>query len=195
MATLSNNKRESARFITPLDEIKDGQRFQQIVAELFRCLKTEGHNYTIADVSVMDSGIGQDGGCDILVDFVFEDIITEHKHRWVVECKCYEKSVGCKDINTNNIDIILNSKDADGYLLVCKKDASSSLKRLFDANNERKKKKYIVWNGDQLWHLCIQFQSLIKAFFPNYYFQYFVKDEPKFSKIVNNFEKEGGIIQ
>ena len=179
--------------LTPLDEIKDGQRFQQIVAELFRCLKTEVHNYNIADVSVMDSGIGQDGGCDILAEFFFEDIIAKHSHRWVIECKCYEKSVGCKDINSNNIKMILDSKRADGYLLVCKKDASSSLKKLFNENNENNEKKYIVWNGDQFWRLCIQFKSLIVAFFPNYYNQYIAKDEEEFNRLVNDFEKEGGI--
>lgn len=187
--------KKSEQILTPLDEITDGQRFQQIVAELFRCLKTEAHNYNISDVVVLDSGIGQDGGCDILVDFLFEDIITKHKHRWVVECKCHEKSVGCNDINSNNIKMILDNKKADGYLLVCKTDASSSLKRMFVENNENNEKKYIVWNGDQFWRLCIQFKSLIEAFFPNYYHQYFAKEEKKFSILVKDFEKEGGAIQ
>jgi hypothetical protein len=185
---------KKSTILTPLDEITDGQRFQQIVAELFRCLKTDEHTYSIADVSVIDSGIGQDGGCDVLVDFVFADIITKHSKRWVVECKCYNKSVGCKDINSNNIKMILDSKQADGYLLVCKKDASSGLKRLFNDNNEKNEKKFIVWNGDQLWHLCIQFKSLIVAFFPKYS-QYLAEADKKFSQFVNQFEKEGGIKQ
>lgn len=187
--------RKKSSILTPLDEITDGQRFQQIVAELFRCLKTDTHNYAITDVCVVDSGIGQDGGCDILVDFVFEDIIAKHKHRWVVECKCLEKSVGCKDINSNNIRMILDSKKADGYLLVCKKDASSGLKRMFNENNENNEKKYFVWNGDQFWRLCIQFKSLIVAFFPNYYNQCFVRVEKEFSRLVNNFEKREELKQ
>ena len=63
------------RILTPLDEITDGQEFQRIVAAYFRCFKTEAHNYSIVDVNVEDSGVGPDGGCDILVEFIFEDII------------------------------------------------------------------------------------------------------------------------
>ena len=184
--------KNNQRILTPLDEITDGQRFQQIVAQFFRCFKTEAHNYSIVDVNVEDSGIGQDGGCDILVEFVFEDIIAKHSQRWVVECKCHETSIGVRDINTNNLNMILESKKADGYLLVCKKDASSGLKTLFNNNNERKEKKYHIWNGDQFWHQCIKFKSLIEAFFPDYHNRIFVKDEQSFSALTNKYEKEGG---
>ena len=179
--------------LTPFDEITDGYRFQQIVAEYFRCYKTEIHNYSIVDVNVEDSGIGPDGGCDILVEFIFEDMISKYSHRWVVECKCHENPIGIYDINTNNIRMILDNKKADGYLLVCKKDASSSLKRMFNENNERNEKKYYIWNGVQFWHQCIKFKSIIEAIFPEYYNKLFVKDEEAFTALTDKFEKEGGV--
>ena len=178
--------------LTPLDEITDGHRFQRIVAELFQCLKKEKHNYSIEDVEVNNSGVGSDGGCDILVEFFFEDIIAKHSHKWVVECKCHETSIGINDINTNNISMILNNKKADGYLLVCKKDASSSLIDMFNKNNENSEKKYYIWNGDKFWHLCMNFHSLIKAFFPKYYKNYVAKDEKEFLSLADKYEKEGG---
>ncbi len=184
------NKKQN--ILTPLDEITDGHSFQRIVVEFFRCFKTESHNYSIVDVNVEDSGIGTDGGCDILVEFVFEDIISKHTQKWIIECKCHKRAIGVKDINANNINMILKGKKADGYLLVCKKDASSSLKKLFKENNEREEKKYYVWNGDQFWRQCIKFKSLIEAFFPDYYNKYVAKDEIEFSVLVNNFKKEGG---
>lgn len=179
--------------LTPLDEITDGYRFQRIVAELFQCLKKEKHNYSIVDVEVNNSGVGPDGGCDILVEFFFEDIIAKHSHKWVIECKCHEESIGINDINTNNINMILNNKRADGYLLVCKKDASSSLIDMFNKNNENSEKKYYIWNGDKFWHLCVNFHSLIKAFFPKYYRDIIAKDEKEFSSLAEKYEKEGGV--
>ena len=55
----------------PLDDIKDGYKFQQIVAEYFRVLKLEKLDYHIADVLVEDNGVGGDDGCDIIVEFHF----------------------------------------------------------------------------------------------------------------------------
>lgn len=185
--------KKNQRILTPLDEITDGYRFQQIVAEFFRCFKTEAHNYSIVDVNVEDSGVGPDGGCDILVEFIFEDIISKHSQRWVVECKCHESAIGIKNINTNIIRTTIDNKNADGYLLVCKKDASSGLKKIFNENNERNEKKYLIWNGDRFWRQCIQFQSLIKAFFPNYYIEYIAKNEKEFSSLADKYEKEGGL--
>lgn len=79
---------------TPLDDITDGHEFQRIVAEYFRCLKEEQHEYHITDIDVEDNGIGSDDGCDIVIEFHFEDAIVRHSHKWVIECKCRNKAVG-----------------------------------------------------------------------------------------------------
>jgi hypothetical protein len=161
----------------PISKIDDGYQFQQIIAEYFRALKHEKHDYQIADIHVEDNGIGGDDGCDIIVEFHFEDAIERHSQKWIVECKSQKRAVSIKNINSNNIDTILQSKGANGYLLVCKNDATSSLKRIFQQYNERNKFKYVIWNGSQLWHKLIRNLSLIEAFFPDYYKEYYIKNK------------------
>jgi hypothetical protein len=94
----------------------------------------------------------------------------------VVECKSQKKSVGNRDVNTNNLYSILESKQADGYLLVCVSDASSQLKSLLNANQ---KLKSVIWNGTQLWRKLIGSESLIKSFFPEYYQANFISNNAK----------------
>lgn len=182
---------------TPLDKIKDGHDFQRIVAEYFRCLKKESNGYSISDIHVEDSGIGPDDCCDILVEFFFEDVIDSHSIRWVVECKCHKKNIGERDIDGKNIDMILKQHNATGYLLVCKRDASTSLKRRFNSLNANGTNRYKIWNGHQFWHKCIVFESIIKAFFGDYYNEYFVKskDEQQFSEITAKILTKEGTIE
>jgi hypothetical protein len=61
--------------LDPLDEIKDPFKFQQIVSEYFRLLKSEKLDFQISDIQVEDNSVGADDGCDILVEFYFEDAI------------------------------------------------------------------------------------------------------------------------
>lgn len=177
---------------TPLHDIDDGNYFQQIVAEYFRSLKREKQDFHIADIDVDDAGIGCDNGCDILVDFHFEDAIGKHTHRWVVECKSQKKAVGSRDINSENLGLILDNKDANGYLLVCVSDASTSLKQLL---NNNKRVKSVVWNGTQLWHKLIGSKKIIQSFFPEYYKTYFEENraierfDDAFSKFSKQLEK------
>lgn len=176
-------------FMNPLHKIPDGNQFQQIVAEYFRSLKREKQDFHIADIDVDDSGIGCDNGCDIIVDFHFEDAIGKHTHRWVVECKSQKKAVGNRDINSENLGLIIDNKNANGYLLVCVSDASTSLKQLL---NNNKKVKSVVWNGSQLWHKLVGSKKILQSFFPEYYYEYFVKNGAieKFENAFNNFEKQ-----
>ncbi|MBQ4478277.1 MAG: hypothetical protein II945_06680 [Bacteroidales bacterium] len=176
---------------TPLDAITDGYRFQQIVAEYFRCFKKESNGYSISNIYVDDSGIGPDDCCDILVEFYFEDAINSHSTRWVVECKYHKRNIGERDIDGKNIDMILKQHNATGYLLVCKKDASSALKRRFKDLTQNTTNHYLIWNGYQFWHKCIEFKSLLQAFFPDYYNKYFIQNnsEQKYNQITSNFEE------
>lgn len=176
----------------PLDDINDGYKFQQIIAEYFRILKSEKQDYQIADVHVEDNGVGGDDGCDIIVEFHFEDAISKHTHRWVVECKSQKKAVSPTDINTKSIEAILKSKSANGYLLICRNDATASLKRIFKGCNENGTTKYMVWNGSQLWHKLIKHMSLIEAFFPDYYRDKYLNNnaEDNYEKFVQQFEEK-----
>ena len=154
---------------SPLDTILDGHEFQRIVAEYFRCLKDEEHRYKITDIEVEDNGEGPDGGCDILVVFHFEDAIKQHSHRWVVECKFHNKSVGVGSVDTNNLYGVLKSNNANGYLLVCKKDASTTLRQRFRDMSANEDYDFVIWNGTQLWRKFVERKSLLKAFFPSFY--------------------------
>ena len=84
-------------------------KFQQILVEYFRSLKSEKHDFQIADIHVEDNGVGVDDGCDNLVEFHFEDVIGRHCHRWIIECKSQKKAVSLEDISTNNLESILKA--------------------------------------------------------------------------------------
>lgn len=174
---------------TPLHKITDGNYFQEIVTEYFRSLKKENKDFHIADIDVEDSGIGPDGGADIVVDFHFEDAIGKHSHRWVVECKSQKKAVGIRDINTNNLYGIIESKKANGYLLVCINDASSGLKKFLKDNSNI---KTVVWNGTHLWRKIIGSESILKAYFKDYYLENFINNNAKteFNTVFEQFEKQ-----
>jgi hypothetical protein len=175
---------------TPIDDINDGHQFQRIVAEYFRCLKNESHGFKISDIEVEDNGEGADGGCDILVVFHFEDAIRRHTHRWVIECKCHNKAVGIGSVDTGNIVGVLKQHKAKGYLLVCKKDASSQLKKRFQEMSANDDCDYVVWNGVQLWHKFVERKNLLEAFFPEYHYKKFLEtnDQEAFERLVVEFE-------
>jgi hypothetical protein len=165
----------------PFENIKDGYKFQQIIAEYFRSLKHEKHDYHISDIQVEDNGVGGDDGCDILVEFYFEDPIYKHTQKWVIECKSQKKAVGPD-----------SSKGANGYLLVCKNDATASLKRMFENCSKESNKEFIIWNGSQLWHKFIKSKSLIQAFFPKYYQDSFQNNnaEDTYNELVKKYENK-----
>jgi len=167
----------------PIHDINDGYTFQQIVAEYFRNLKNEKQDFHIAGIDVDDSGVGCDNGCDILVDFHFEDAIGRHSHRWVIECKSQKQAVSNRDININNLLGIIKKRKANGYLLVCKNNATTSAKELL--NGLKNEFDIEVWNGAQLWGKFIGSKRLIHSFFPDYYKEYFVEN-----RSLENFDSE-----
>ena len=177
--------------MNPLDQIDDPYRFQHIVAEYFRYAK-QLKQFNFHDVTVRDNGVGADGGCDIFVEFSFSDEIDLNNNRWVVEFKSQKKAVHDKDININSIDGIIKSNNAHGYLLVCKFDATSKLKNIFETMSKNGNFKYTVWNGSQLWGKFVESKRLIKAFFPDHYNKYFIQNssEKKFNKLVSQFTKK-----
>ena len=178
--------------IDPLDEIKNPFKFQQIVAEYFRLLKSEKLDFHISDIQVEDNGVGTDDGCDILVDFYFEDAIGRHSHRWIIECKSQKRAVSLKDINGSSLEVILRSNKANGYLLICRNDATAQLKRLFKNNKTNGNYDYIVWNGTQLWHKISKNLKFIETFFPKYYHENYVQNKAKaeFENLVETFSNE-----
>lgn len=175
----------------PLETIKDGHVFQRIIAEYFRCLKNEEHPFHISDITVEDNGVGADDGCDILVDFHFEDAIKKHTHRWVIECKSQKRTVSPTDIDSNSLDFVLKSNNANGYLLICKSDATAKLKRLFRELKKNQFYDYEIWNGEQLWMKFSQRKSILQAFFPEFYKEKYIDtlDEKNYEEFCKIYQK------
>lgn len=177
--------------MTPIDEIKDPYEFQRIVAEYFRTLvKSDLHNIQTSHVD--DSGVGTDGGCDIMVEFVMNDSIVPYSRRWIVECKYKKAAVNDKDINMNTIGALLKSKNACGYLLVCRNDATSKLKNIFKELSAKQGSHYFIWNGSQLWRMFNENISILKSFFPDYYNKTYISNnsQQEFRQYVKTFSKK-----
>lgn len=174
----------------PLDDISDGYIFQQIVAAYFRYLKERKQKFSITDIEVVENGVGGDDCCDIVVEFFYEDAISKHSQKWVVESKFKKASVGLSDIKTNNLETILNANDAVGYLLICKNDATASLKRIFNNLNRNQKHKYIIWNGLHFWLNIIKSESLLKALFPDHFKEYYMPKKKNFEKIMSKLSDQ-----
>ena len=131
-------------------EIKNGDVFEDLVAEYFRDLKNEKEN-NITNVEVFQSGIGTDGGRDILIDFDLSDDIKIFKRKWVVQCKFHETTISPLQINSINIPTLIHSYNAAGYLLICKARPTSKLTDLFERLNKECMHKYYYecWTGHQ----------------------------------------------
>jgi hypothetical protein len=163
--------------IISLDDISDGQQFENLVADYFREM---GEAKNITEVDVKPPSEGNDGGRDILVTFRFTDSIVSFERRWVVQCKFWKKSVSPSAIATVNIPTLIHQYSADGYLLVCKNNVTSGLTKMFDEllKNCRMQYRYIIWNGEafktQLYTLRSE-SPLVQKYFPDYY--QFVKSQ------------------
>ncbi len=157
------------------DEISNWQTFENLVAEYFRQIKDQNN---IVDIKVEPSGEGADGGRDILVTFQLTDSIIPFERKWVIQCKFYKNSVSKTTLSTVNIPTLIQEYEANGYLLVCGGDVTSSVSTMFE--NLRIKCKmnysYMFWNGSEFTSklYMLRPQPLIQQYFPEYY-QFLVK--------------------
>lgn len=158
-----------------LDEIKDHRRFENLVAAYFENLNKLA-DMPITQIRVDLTGVGPDGGRDLLVHTTTEDILSLFfKRTWVVQCKFHEANISTNKIADINIPTLIHSYKAVGYLLVCKKNPTSKLTQLF----ERLEKectfgyRYQVLSGEQFLNLLSASvednNHIIKRYFPKYY--------------------------
>lgn len=149
------------------DEISDWHQFESLVAAYFELLKEEDNN--VVNVDVKPTGVGSDGGRDILVAFLVSDSIVSFQRR-VVQCKFQEQAVSNSDLRNVNIPTLIHEYGADGYLLVCKGAVSSKVTEMFERLNAecRFKYQYTIWEGEQFRKRLLFKHSLIKQFFPEY---------------------------
>ena len=152
------------------DEIPDWQTFENLVAAYFRQVNEQSNSVNIA---VKPSGEGADGGRDILVTFHLTDSIISFERKWVVQCKFYKKSVSKSKLSTVNIPTLIHEYKADGYLLVCKNDVTSSVSTMFEnlERNCRMNYDYLFWNGSEFAARLniIPYKPVIQTDFPEYY--------------------------
>ena len=151
------------------EEITDGDHFEDLVADFFRNLTDDNEN-NITNVEVFPTGIGTDGGRDILIEFDMSDDITIFKRKWVIQCKFHETNISPGTIQTINIPTLIHSYGASGYLLICKKRPTTGLTALFERLNDecQHSYQYECWNGNQFLNKLIVKKSLHPLYFPKY---------------------------
>ena len=152
------------------EEITDGDHFEDLVAEFFRNLKNDPEN-NITNVDVFQSGIGNDGGRDILIEFDLSDDIKIFKRKWVVQCKFHNGTISPSRVQSVNIPTLIHSYGASGYLLVCKSRPTSGLTNLFErlSNECRNNYQYECWNGNQFLSKLRLKNELHSIYFPKYH--------------------------
>lgn len=150
------------------EEIFSWQQFESLVAAYFELLKDEDNN--VFHVDVRSTGVGGDGGRDILVVFSVTDSVSTFERRWVVQCKFQEHAVSKSDLSNANIPSLIHEYGADGYLLVCKGRVSSTVSDMFERLNVecRFRYKYAIWDGEQFRQRLLIKHRLIQQFFPEY---------------------------
>lgn len=176
----------------PLKKIKNGYEFQQITAAFFREL-VAGPLKRDFDVIVQENGIGPDGGFDILVEFIYSNVINKHSVRWVVECKCWESNLSPRDINFNKIKGSIEAQHADGYLLICKGNVTDTVKKNFRGWSNGSKIKYEIWEGHRFWEEINKCGTqLLQTFFTDYYREHYIDNnmKEKYDQIVERLKGE-----
>jgi hypothetical protein len=154
-----------------IDSIVDWQVFEDLVAAYFNNLKYENSIYK--NIVVDKSGNGPDGGKDIIVDIEMDDGFVCFKRKWVIQCKCFNRTVNTSAMTSVNIPTLVHSQGANGYLLICKKRVSSNLMNMFNSLRRSCKFKYHyeVWDGPTFTQKLSHGNNMkiYKQFFPDYY--------------------------
>jgi hypothetical protein len=134
-----------------LDEITDWKLFEALAHAYFLKEKEVRTVRDIINIEIKKSGTGPDDGQDLILDILVTDGITEFKRKWVVQCKFYDEDIAPSHLYDDNIPTLIHSYGADGYLLICKRDPTAKLTRLFDRLNDKCtfKYSYQIWTGEQ----------------------------------------------
>jgi hypothetical protein len=168
--TTESSHTKDLRKTIEFDELPNWQAFEDLVGDYFRGIKDQKN---ITDIKVEQSGEGADGGRDILVTFQITDSIIPFERKWVVQCKFYDRSVSKAELSDINIPTLIHEYRADGYLLVCKGNVTSTVSAMFESLRNKCKMgySYIFWTGNQFKdQLYLQpYEPLIQKHFPEYY--------------------------
>jgi len=151
------------------DEIKDDREFEDLTASLLESLSKVKKNIT--EITVLPSGVGADGGRDILVKLSIHDGLYHFDRRWIIQCKFHNKAISTSDIADINIPSLIHSYNAHGYLLACRVKPTSKLTSFIEnLDKECKfKYKYRVIYGNALLGMIRDHPLLIEHYFPKYH--------------------------
>jgi hypothetical protein len=125
----------------------------------------------VRDVEIEQTGVGPDGGKDILLTFSISGTIATYSKKWVIQCKFYSDTVKPSDLKDDNLPTLIHSYGANGYLLICKNNVSQKLAEEFKRLNQYClfRYQYKIWNGDFFRSRIINKDDLLKTYFPKYY--------------------------
>jgi len=137
----------------------DGIKFEQLVRELLVRSGFEVHW----------TGVGPDGGRDLVVVEKAEGMLAPFQRKWLVSCKHYAnsgKSVGLNDVT--DINDACDAVGATGFLLACSTQPSSTVVRRFEEIESRGKFVVRYWDSVELEKRlsCPQTLPLVYLFFP-----------------------------
>jgi hypothetical protein len=151
------------------DEISSWREFEELVADYFRIIKEESKYMT--EVDIKPTGVGSDGGRDILVTFRLTDEVDSFERKWVVQCKFHNAAITKAILSSVNIPSLIHEYGANGYLLVCKNDITSKVSDMFENLNREClfKYKYRFWTGEDFKSRLLPKYSLIQRYFPEHY--------------------------
>jgi hypothetical protein len=138
---------------------RDGVKFEQLIRELFISIGFE----------TVWTGVGPDGGKDLIVTEKRKGMFGELSKRWLVSCKHNAESnraVGVHDIV--NISDAMRTVNATGFVLACSTYPSSSLVRRLDELSATSNTDYVVLDGVAIEKLILTPGSffLLNRFFP-----------------------------
>ncbi len=164
-------------------EIEDWEVFEDLTADYFRVIPFLKDN-DLKEVRVDPTGVGPDGGRDILLTFRIDDSICSFERKWVVQCKFYDK-MSKSDLDKINIPTLINEYGADGYLLICKNTVNAGVTNTFEKLrlNCRYGYKYEFWNGNHFKHRLYNAEKLHGQYFPKFYAYRNSKLESKLEEI------------
>lgn len=150
-------------------EIPNWQVFEDLAAEYFRTVRND-NEYNVSDVTVNQTGVGSDGGRDILVTLNIADSIKRFERKWVVQCKFHANNVGKGELADINIPSLIHEYNADGYLLICKEHLTAPLTTMFENLNRNCKFRYSYefWSGTNFIHRIRMKPNLIVSYFPRH---------------------------
>lgn len=148
------------------DEIKNWVEFEDLTASYFRLQE-------YYDIQVAQSGKGSDGGRDSLLTISYPSPIRSFDHKWVVQCKFYNRDMRNSDFADINIPSLIHEYNAEGFLLICKKGVVNTLQQKLE-NLEKNCKfgyAYRVWTGAAFLEKIIGLDNdvIIRQYFPKYF--------------------------